>query len=103
MATKGLLQELIQRMNFSVDGMESNVTYAWEGSIGTQNLANIKGPLMSPRTKHIGVKYHWLRSKISPKEIVVKRIKIKKQREDVFTKGLTKFDFECLRKLIMGW
>ena len=97
-AAKGLLQELIQRMKFNLDGMESNVAYTWEDNIGTHN----KGPFMSPRTKHIGVKYHWFCSKISPKEIVVKRIKTKKQRADLFTKGLTKFDFERLRKLIMG-
>ena len=101
-AAKGLLQELSQRMNFILDGMESNVTYTWEDNIGTQNLTNSKGPLMSPLTKHIGVKYHWFCSKLSPKELATKRLETKKLREDLFTKGLTKFDVERLRKLIMG-
>ena len=37
---------------------------AWEENIGTQNLANNKGPLLSARTKFIFIKYHWFRSKI---------------------------------------
>ena len=90
-------------MNFNLEGIESNVAYAWDNNIGTYNLANSKGPLISPRTKHIGVKYHWLRFNILPKKIVVKKIETKKQRADFFTKVLTKFDFGYLRSFIMRW
>ena len=32
------------------------VSKAREGNIGTQNLLKSKGPLMSARTKHLGIK-----------------------------------------------
>ena len=71
--------------------------------MGTQNLANSKGPLMTSRTKHIGIKYHWFRSKIIPNEIEILRVSTDLQRADIFTKGLTRFVFEEKRKLVMGW
>ena len=81
----------------------SRVSKAWEDNVGTQNLANSKGPLMTSRTKHIGIKYHWFRSKIQPNSIDILRIDTKQQRADIFTKGLTRFEFEMKRKLVMGW
>ena len=34
------------------------ISKAWENNVGTQNLANSKGSLMSSRTKHIDIKYN---------------------------------------------
>ena len=88
----------------SLDSEEaSTVSKAWEDNVGTQNLANSKGPLMTSRTKHTGIKYHWFRSKIKPDEIDILRVSTDLQRGDIFTKGLTSFDFEEKRKLAMGW
>ena len=81
----------------------SQVSKAWEDNVGTQNLANSKGPLMTSRTKHIGIKYHWFRSKIQPDNIDILRIDTKQQRADIFTKGFSRFDFEVKRRLVMGW
>ena len=69
----------------------------------TQHLANSKEPLMSPHTKHIGVKYHWFRSKIQAGVIDVHMIGTKSQQADILTKGLTRFPFDQVRKLVMGW
>ena len=44
----------------------SKVSKAWEDNVGTQNLANSEVPLMKSRTKYIGIKWHWFRSKIQP-------------------------------------
>ena len=102
-AVKELLGELYKRMGLDLKS-ESKVSYVWEDNIGTQNLVNSKGPLMTPFSKHIGIKYHWFCSKISSKNIiVVERIGIKKQRGELFTKDLTRFEFEKKRRLIMGW
>ena len=76
---------------------------SWEDNTGTQNLANSKGPWMTTRTKHIGIKYHWFRSLIEPNKIEVHRIDTKRQKADIFTKGLTRFNFESVRFLVMGW
>jgi len=58
---------------------------------------------MTARTKHIGIKYHWFRSEIKPNEIEILRVSTDLQRADIFTKGLTRFEFEDKRKLVMGW
>ena len=81
----------------------SHVSKVWEDNTGTENLANSKGPLMTPITKHISIKYNWFRSMIKPKEIEVLRIGTKDQQAIIFTKGLTRFNFEQARKRVMGW
>ena len=101
-SARRLVIELGDRMDFDLKNV-SQVSKAWEDNVGTQNLANSKGPLMTSRTKHIGIKYHWFRSKIQPKSINILRIETKQQRADIFTKGLTRFEFEVKRKLVMGW
>ena len=40
---------------------------------------------------------------IKPKEIEILRIDTKDQRADIFTKGLTKYLFEQVRRRVMGW
>ena len=55
------------------------------------------------RTKHIGIKYHWFKSKIRVGEIELLPIDTKDQKADIFTKGLTTTEFEHKRKLILGW
>ena len=89
-------------MNYDLKSV-SNVSKVWEDNVGTQNLANRKGPLMTSRTKHIGIKYHWFRSKIQPNIIIILHIDTKQQRAEIFTKGLTRYEFEVKRKLVMGW
>ena len=100
--TRRLVIELSAQMHFDLKGV-SNVATAWEDNIGAQNLATGKGPLMSSRTKHIGIKYHWFREMIQKSVIEVVRIPTKEQRADIFTKGLTRFPYEYQRKLLMGW
>ena len=102
MSTKRLVLELGERINYDLKSV-SNVSKVWEDNVGTQNLANRKGPLMTSRTKHIGIKYHLFRYKIQPNSIVILRIDTKQQRADIFTKGLTRYEFEAKHKLVMGW
>jgi hypothetical protein len=59
---------------------------------------------MTPRTKHIAVKYHHFRSKIGPdKGIIIQRIDTNEQKADIFTKGLGAQQFAYIRTLVMGW
>ena len=78
------------------------VSMVWEDNIETQNLPNSEGLLMSSRKNHIGIKYHWFRSNVRLREIEVNSIGTKEQRADLFTKGLTRFEFEQKRRMIMG-
>jgi hypothetical protein len=67
-------------------------------------LALATSPKMTPRTKHIAVKYHHFRSKIGPdKGIIIQRIDTNEQKADIFTKGLGAQQFTHIRKLVMGW
>ena len=65
MAARNLVLELKDLKNLDLIGM-GIVSKAWEDNIGTQNLVNSKGPLLSVMTKNIGIKFHWFRSKIEP-------------------------------------
>jgi hypothetical protein len=67
-------------------------------------LALATSPKITPRTKHIAVKYHHFRSKIGPdKGIIIQRIDTNKQKADIFTKGLGAQQFAYIRALVMGW
>ena len=63
----------------------------------------VKSPRMRSRIKHIGLKYHYFRSKVKKKMISVHRVDTKIQHRDLLTKALVGPQSIHLRKLIMGW
>lgn len=56
-----------------------------------------KNPIMHSRTKHIEIKYHFLREKVAKKEVKVEYVCKSEQIADIFTKPLPKDSFEHLR------
>jgi hypothetical protein len=58
---------------------------------------------LSPRTKHIGIPYHWFRSKIVSLDITIVAVSTTAQLADTFTKGLTVDLFQKARLTLMGW
>ena len=71
-------------------------------------LATATSPKMSPRTKHIAVKYHFVRTLFSKKNrqnspFNLVKINTEVQKADIFTKGLTTEVFCRLRKLLCGY
>ena len=66
-------------------------------------ISMCESPKMSPRTKHIAIKYHFFKSHIDYKEITVEKIDTLEQKADIFTKGVPAEKFRQLRKLLMGW
>jgi Reverse transcriptase (RNA-dependent DNA polymerase) len=86
-----------------VRSTESKVSTVFEDNNGCLTLAKAAFPNMTPRTKHIAVKYHWFRSHLKPGEIDAVRIDTKHQKADIFTKGLPTSEFAEKRKMIMGW
>ena len=81
----------------------SVISTVWEDNAAALSLATTDPPKISPRTKHINVKYHWFRSHLKKGEIEVKKIDTKEQIADILTKPLVQAVFEPLRKKIMGW
>jgi hypothetical protein len=60
-------------------------------------------PRLTPRTKHIGVPYHWFREQVEMLQIRLERIDSSNQLADQFTKGLTAPLFHKARKRLVGW
>ena len=56
-----------------------------------------KNPVMHPKTKHIAIKYHFVRELVQDKEIRLEYINTKEQIADIFTKPLAKDTFLYLR------
>ena len=57
-----------------------------------------KTPIMHFKTKHIPIKYHYLREQVSQKAVKLEYIDTKEQIADIFTKPLPKEAFERLRQ-----
>ena len=73
----------------------------FEDNNGALILAS--SPRMTPRSKHIAVKYHFFRSHVVSGAIRILRINTEEQKADIFTKGLVRAVFEKIRFLLMGW
>ena len=56
-----------------------------------------KNLVMHTKTKHIAIKYHYLRELVQDKELKMKYVNTKEKIIDIFTKPLPKDDHEYLR------
>lgn len=52
---------------------------------------------MHAKTKHIGIKYHYVRELVEDKEVKMEYINTKEQTANIFTKPLSTDAFEYLR------
>lgn len=57
-----------------------------------------KNPMMHAKTKHIEIKYHFLREKVVEKEVMLDYVTAKDQLANIFTKPFPKDTFEYLRE-----
>jgi hypothetical protein len=98
-----LFKSLSEALKISRDEV-AKVCAVWEDNDAALKLATSQfPPNMTPRTKHIGIKYHWFKEHIVEGEIEVRSIDTKVQKADIFTKGLDRREFENKRKMLMGW
>ena len=96
-----LVQDVSNVLGIKGDLKTKSTSTAFEDNQGAIGLAN--SPKLSPRTKHIAVKYHFFRENIAKGEISIEKIDTTLQKADLLTKGLPADKFERLRKLLMGW
>ena len=101
-------KEIAKACGVSREERVSMRTTIWEDNVGALTLANLELPQMTPRSKAIGVRYHWFRQFVSQNQgedggIVIKKVDTKNQIADIFTKGLSRELFERLRKMLTGW
>ena len=74
----------------------------FEDNNGTISVAN--APKMTPRTKHIAVKYHFFKQNIGEEQsIIIKKIDTDLQIVNIFTKGVPHDKFDKLCLLLCGW
>ena len=66
----------------------------------TSTINMSKNMVMHSKTKHISIKYHFLRDKVEKKEIKLEYINTKEKIADIFTKPLLKDTFEYLRGML---
>ena len=59
-----------------------------------------KNPVFHGRSKHIDIRYHFIRECVERGEIVLKHINTNEQRADVLTKALCRAKFEGMRELL---
>ena len=63
------------------------------------NAINIsKNLVMHSKTKHIPIKFHFLREQITEKNIKLEYVETKEQIADIFTKALPRETFEYLKQ-----
>jgi hypothetical protein len=96
------LTAMCKALKLKVD-QKSLLSTVWEDNQAAQNLATADPPRLTPRSKHLAIKYHWFRSKLKIGRIEVKHIASEDNLADILTKPLSREVFERLRKRIMGW
>ena len=63
------------------------------------NAINIsKNPMMHSKTKHIPIKFHFLRELVTKKNIKLEYVETKEHIVDIFTKPIPRETFEYLRQ-----
>jgi hypothetical protein len=55
------------------------------------------------RSKHVKVRYFWLKELIDEGRIILKYVKSEEMVSDLLTKSITGAKFRNLRKLLLGW
>jgi hypothetical protein len=99
---KQILKTLAEALNILMNE-HSTISTVWEDNRAAQILATTNPPRLTPRSKHIAIRYHWFRDQLVPGRVEVKPIPSILQKADILTKALTKQKHEEARKLSMGW
>ena len=60
-----------------------------------------KNPVQHSKTKHIEIRYHFIRDLIERSIVTLEYIPIERQNADIFTKPLDRSKFETLRQVIV--
>ena len=63
-------------------------------------IALAKNPVLHDRSKHIDIKFHFLRDRIDGGQIIIEFVNTGKQLADILTKSLGRLRFMELRKMI---
>ena len=94
-----LMKEIGEKMSLQLQEKGLLHSVVFEDNNGALGLAT--SPRLTPRTKHIAVKYHFFKSHIGVRQengrdvgIAIIKIESEFQKADIFTKGLPMADYE---------
>ena len=90
------LRQLLSDLGFK----QERPTVIFDDNQGCVALA--KSTRESKRTKHIDVRYHFIRERIDSKELRVEYVPTEQQQADLLTKGLDRVKLERLRQQVLG-
>jgi hypothetical protein len=63
--------------------------------------AMAENDVMKDKSKHIDIKYHFIREAVKEKRVEMKWVSTKQQLADILTKGVKEADFTRIRDVIM--
>lgn len=63
-------------------------------------IALTKNPIFHERSKHINIRYHFIREYVEKQEIILEHVYSGSQRADILTKALPKIKFIEMRELL---
>jgi hypothetical protein len=95
------LLETAQRIALPSALLETFACRVFEDNNGALLLAT--GQRITSRTKYFLVKWHFFWSHVNSGEVEVLKVDTKEQRADYLTKGLSREQYETIRKLVQGW
>ena len=75
--------------------MEPEATLIWEDNTGT--IAVAKNPVFSKRTKHIQIRYHFVRETVEEGVILLEHCPSREMTADILTKPLPRDSYQYLR------
>jgi hypothetical protein len=98
-----LISEILEALQLPSAIRMSFRCRAFEDNNGALLLAT--NQRITNRTKYYCVKWHWFWSHVNDpdKDITIVKVDTLAQRADYLTKGLTRENFERIRKLVQGW
>ncbi|XP_074336014.1 secreted RxLR effector protein 161-like [Apium graveolens] len=88
----------LQRVLSQISGVKSGPVILYIDNRSAVDLA--KNPVFHRRSKHIDVRYHFIRECVEQGLIVIKHISTNEQRVDILTMALSATKFENMRKLL---
>ena len=103
---RALLQEVCSKFNLSYGDRISTISTVFEDNRACKLLATTDPPRLTPRSKHIAIRYHWFRSHLGVKDgkgIVIKDVPSAQNRADFLTKACARAQFEVNRLAVCGW
>ena len=80
---------------------QKGATVIFEDNQGCIALSD--NPVSHKRTKHIDIRYHFIRERVASKEVELKYVATEDQLADLLTKGLPKPRVIALREPILGY